>query len=462
MALTKAHSRMLERVITAVNVKDYGAKGDGVTDDTAAIQAAIDVGGQNTGDNGLGSGVYIPEGTYLLASNVINIYSGTHLIGAGSNSTKFVANSGSPSGHLFQTVDNARHFSFKGFRIDGQSNTVCDGGLKIGNDSSDTGFVIGCNIDDVIVSGFSKTNAVGIKISNPSDIVANNMIVQTIPNGTGCEMIANNTNVGIFTFNSCKFGDVSATSKGLRFFSSSSSSSALSEIQFNACFMSGTTYSMLVDLNFSPASVNRGLLFIGCHFETNNSSAGSYCVGVNAGSGLLFKNCATHGFTNTKYGIYFSKSGTVIGCRIEDLQGVDIATNLVYVSNSGSGTYDRCILDGAYIVGSVTSPTIKSDSGYQFKVRPGGENITPASGSTTVDVYDIDLIRTSNSTATSITNFTNGSRDQVVYVSAGDANTTIVHGSGIITSTGSNKTLGINKTYPFILRQGTWFEIGDT
>lgn len=43
---------------TVVSVKDFGAVGDGTTDDTAAIQAAIDT----------GNPVYIPPSTYKTTS----------------------------------------------------------------------------------------------------------------------------------------------------------------------------------------------------------------------------------------------------------------------------------------------------------------------------------------------------------------------------------------------------------
>lgn len=55
MALTKAHNRMIEGA--AVNVKDFGAVGDGTTDDTAAIQAAIDASNH----------IFIPDGHYLVS-----------------------------------------------------------------------------------------------------------------------------------------------------------------------------------------------------------------------------------------------------------------------------------------------------------------------------------------------------------------------------------------------------------
>ena len=71
MALTKAHFRMIDG--SAVNVRDFGAVGDGVTDDTAAIQAAIDYA------NSVGGGaVYVPSGVYscakLLVKAKVRIY----------------------------------------------------------------------------------------------------------------------------------------------------------------------------------------------------------------------------------------------------------------------------------------------------------------------------------------------------------------------------------------------------
>ncbi|KAH7358317.1 pectate lyase superfamily protein-domain-containing protein [Plectosphaerella cucumerina] len=66
------------------NVKDYGAKGDGVTDDTKAIRKAVEESGM-CGDGCYsstthGAIIYFPSGTYLVSSTIEKHY-GTQLIG---------------------------------------------------------------------------------------------------------------------------------------------------------------------------------------------------------------------------------------------------------------------------------------------------------------------------------------------------------------------------------------------
>ena len=70
MALTKASYSMIKGA--KLNVLDYGAVGDGVTDDTAAIQAAINAAIYNGGSqaNGLKVTVRIPAGTYLISDTI--------------------------------------------------------------------------------------------------------------------------------------------------------------------------------------------------------------------------------------------------------------------------------------------------------------------------------------------------------------------------------------------------------
>lgn len=76
-----------------INVKEYGAVGDRWTDDTTAIQNAINAASiEKIGDIGCANIVFIPKGVYSISSPII-IPAGVHLIGAGINNTYiFLAN----------------------------------------------------------------------------------------------------------------------------------------------------------------------------------------------------------------------------------------------------------------------------------------------------------------------------------------------------------------------------------
>ena len=74
MSLTKVSYSMIDGA--PVSVKDFGAVGDGVADDTAAIQAALDSGHLS---------IFVPTGIYLISSTLLLQTRGQKLYGEGGN-----------------------------------------------------------------------------------------------------------------------------------------------------------------------------------------------------------------------------------------------------------------------------------------------------------------------------------------------------------------------------------------
>lgn len=83
MALTKATNRMISG--SYVNINDFGAVGDGVANDAAAIQSAIDFVAADPN----GGIVYMPRGSYNLGTTSLSfpIAKSISLIGAGASSS---------------------------------------------------------------------------------------------------------------------------------------------------------------------------------------------------------------------------------------------------------------------------------------------------------------------------------------------------------------------------------------
>ena len=113
-----------DKLAQNVSVKDFGAVGNGMANDTAAIQAAI-----TAGENGA---VYFPPGTYLISTAII-IPSNILIYGAGDSSviksnTLAVV---SPYPGQNQFVVNAKtNFKIQNLKFDTSAITVFSGGIR--------------------------------------------------------------------------------------------------------------------------------------------------------------------------------------------------------------------------------------------------------------------------------------------------------------------------------------------
>lgn len=124
-----------------VSVKDFGAKGDGVTDDTVAIQAAL-----NSGS----SRIHIPQGTYVI-SNIVIPGNCREFIGYGSTNTDtyLLRKNGSTGAAISWNGSNRVTQAFIGhFRLDGNSGV----GETYGMDLSGFSY---CTFENIWVRAFT-------------------------------------------------------------------------------------------------------------------------------------------------------------------------------------------------------------------------------------------------------------------------------------------------------------------
>lgn len=81
-----------------VNLKNFGAKGDGVADDTSAIQAALNAAGNNSPWGTRGTVLIVPPGEYLISSTLNVHRMSFEMIGCGyGNSPAYAASPGKAS-----------------------------------------------------------------------------------------------------------------------------------------------------------------------------------------------------------------------------------------------------------------------------------------------------------------------------------------------------------------------------
>ena len=226
-AVTRTVASKLNDVIS---VKDFGAVGDGVTDDSRAIKAALDYA------NSIGGGsVYLPAGTYLkkdLSSSpseyvVLYVYSNTTLFGDGDSSVILFDDTDTNSRNdLLNCYTGSSNIVFRDFKVLGtyytypnqtnQSQTFTGSSiskLRIENvtidsvrfmamafDKSNDAIVTGCRLSTVQRDGFRFTQSMNVVIANnTAKWVGDNVVALHTDNSnvfdtslTGGSVVSNN------------------------------------------------------------------------------------------------------------------------------------------------------------------------------------------------------------------------------------------------------------------------------
>jgi hypothetical protein len=180
-----------DRLSEVVNVKDWGAVGNGVVDDTAGIQNAIDY----CINTNRGGKIFFPPGTYKVSNLAVgsnSIDCGVQLIGSGQNSTQIVSTaSGFVASSGGRTYDCLELISDLSFQNNGRSvgagciqitrtnaavyNSNANGYYAI-DASNCTGARIECiaslgggrgaNASDATTHGFNPTGTIAIQLGD--------------------------------------------------------------------------------------------------------------------------------------------------------------------------------------------------------------------------------------------------------------------------------------------------------
>jgi hypothetical protein len=191
----------LNTINGTVNVKDFGAVGDGVADDRAAMQAAINAVPAN------GGVVYIPAGRYLVREALFITRDNTVITGAGTGATLLIMGLSSPAvGYSCIDVRTSLANGGSGGNITGVTitNLSINGNKAVNTSAGANGILIACTTQHVL----SQTSISNVTIF---DCTNSGILLEGLDNGANdiyrveqthihnCRLYANN-GVGISQF----------------------------------------------------------------------------------------------------------------------------------------------------------------------------------------------------------------------------------------------------------------------
>jgi hypothetical protein len=413
----------------SVSVKDFGAVGDGVADDTAAIQAAIDA--------NLGGAVYIPAGTYRVTSE-ININGRIYLRGAGKEASIIKSNATTGNVlHLTTTGSDAEESYFEAFQI--STDGTPQVGLQI-----DPSYVVVKDVRVFIENGSSDYTIAGIRTNvsvnvNQFHLIDVEIRSQSNPGGTCGFLYSRGANSSI---RGGYYGD------------------------FDDCIILG-------DQDYTTGMyIGNGVLL-----ETflPHNSATANCIHIKNVAALTIEGARFQVSGATQRMIRVATGGcrglNIAGCSFD---GTGAATSGMVFDGSASEEATSVIIDGNALqsVGSVSTNFVELINSAEPNIAVGLNNLQStanrpicgidfADGDATPSVAAGTFFKTNNTSGTTITDLDGliqRGQNKVVYIQFGDANTTVDFSSNpnLKGNGGVDKTFAEGDSMICFLNDQTW------
>lgn len=352
------------------NVKDYGAKGDGVTDDTAAFNAAIAAGAGGT--------VYVPPS---LNAYMINAdYDGGQSVRLNTPNTRINM---APGATLKAITNSLAHYAV--IRIDA-ANCVVDGGNIIGDLDTHTGAAgeqgFGVEIyktaDNFVISNIKISKCWGDGVFVGSDStdprVAQNgtisRVYSTANRRQGCSVLgAGNLSISYSTFSYTGGANGTAPMAGLAFEPNADGQYTITATVTDCFFLNNGGTGTYINSNGCPVTVNynncysRNNAGSGFNFAKNNCNITLNGCNSNSDASLGGSNASFYSDTT------FSGALVISGCH---------ARNSL---NTSFGLY------GADVVVSSSTARNGAKSGFLFGGKVTGSGLVASGCNTTTSTY---------------------------------------------------------------------------
>lgn len=427
---------MSRRFADVINVKDFGAVGNGVTDDAAAIQAAI------TFAATLGAQVFVPSATYVCGS-AITLKTGVELLGAGKESS-ILRFTGGTDGLVMS--DAFAVVVIRNLKIQ-TSNAAAGKAINFSNKASGAAH---CIIDSVEIAytgsgrwsyglwatSFQTSRLTSLRCYQAATVgfrleYACNALVFV-----GCEIVGSS---GVGTI--ARGLDVDGTS--------SSGGTALFEFYWHGGTIQGYfTHSAVNSAGWTSPKVwglhvenTNGAPSAGADIVINGTSVNASFTGLQGGSLITagtIRNLNIRDSEMTTITLAAGTQAAIVGVRYSTLNNsADILNQFASADSSGNPRV-------GYLVDTVS-------------MRNSLPSIT--SNSTTPAVPDTEVVYLGNTVPTSITDFPGGQTGQRLTLIFLNGNTTIVNGTINLNAAAGNMTGALGSTLTLVSTGTGWFEL---